>query len=163
MAVDILNHSGSDLIQTPKELMDATIIKLNWLLKKLFPDLLVFGNGQFTITYGSTQVMVVVRPYTENDTCIEFTSHVVTGADITPELMSFMLRKNAELHFGAFGLLFDNTISYSHTIIGSNLNSDELYLAVSTVAVIADYYDDIIVDMAGGKRALDLHEEYEVN
>jgi hypothetical protein len=40
--------------------------------------------------------------------------------------MQFLLRKNAELHFGAFGLLFDNTIVFQHSIAGSNVDGNEL-------------------------------------
>ncbi len=142
--------------QTPIELIEKTTQLLEELLNKHFPEHLKFGNGTFTIQRGSSQIMIVVRPYTEDETCVEFYSNVVTDANITPELMHFLLRKNAELHFGAFGVIFDDTITFSHSILGSSLNEKSLKLILNTVAVISDHYDDIIVDLAGGKRASDL-------
>jgi hypothetical protein len=56
--------------------------------------------------------------------------------------MEFLLRKNATLHFGAFGLAFDRTLVFSHSIAGRNLDYNELRATVETVGAIADYYDD---------------------
>jgi hypothetical protein len=103
--------------------------------------------------------MIIIRPFTDSDSCIECISQVVTDAKISTELMKFLLRKNAELHFGSFGLLFDDTITFSHSITGKNLDPNELMTTLNSVVTISDYYDDIIVGMAGGKRAVDLTEE----
>lgn len=147
-----LNHD----MNTPQELIDSTIQKVENILKSDFPGYLTFGNGSFTISRGSTQVMIIVRPFTNNETCVECVANVVAGAKIDSELMKFLLRKNAELHFGSFSLLFDNTITFSHSITGTNLDSNELTTTLNSVAVIADYYDDEIVKIAGGFRAIDL-------
>lgn len=147
------------IMGTPYKILEETIQKVTDYLDKFFPEHLSFGSGQFTITQGSTQIMIIVRPFTDQDTCVECISQVVVGAAITPELMKFLLRKNAELHFGAFGLLFDDTITFSHAITGANLDENELITTLNAVATIADYFDDIIVDMAGGKRALDMNFE----
>ncbi len=98
----------------------------------------------------------MVRRYTETDTMVEIMAQVVSSAIITPDLLKWLLRKNAELHFGAFGLLFDDTIIYTYSLPGSKLDASELEAAVTSVAVIADHYDDEIVKMAGGKRTSDL-------
>ncbi|TAL70950.1 MAG: YbjN domain-containing protein [Bacteroidetes bacterium] len=133
-----------------------TIEKVNALLKKNFPGHLAFGDGTYTITRGSSNIMINIKEFVRNETIIECVAHVVMGANITPDLMKFLLRKNVELHFGAFGLLFDDTITFSHSITGSNLDENELITTVSSVGFIADYYDDVIVEMAGGKRAADV-------
>ena len=78
------------------------------------------------------------------------------GAKVSPDLMHFLLRKNSELHFGSFGLLFDNTITFSHSFSDKSLDSGQLEISLDSVATISDYYDDIIVDLAGGKRAMDI-------
>ncbi|MBM2813340.1 MAG: hypothetical protein HW421_102 [Ignavibacteria bacterium] len=140
---------------TPDELIQNTIERVSSYLKNNFPDHLSFGNGSFTIQRGSSQIMIIVRPFTDDDTCVECLANVVSGAKISTELMRFLLRKNAELHFGSFSLLFDDTIAFSHTVNGKNLDENELNTAVVSVAIISDYYDDIIVEMAGGKRASD--------
>jgi len=160
MSQKIFNKDDHDImVDTPQELIDKTIVNVQNFLDKFFPDHLSFGNGNYTITRGSTQVMIIVRPFTDKETSVECISQVVTGAKITPELMNFLLRKNAELHFGAFGLYFDNTITYSHSIAGTQLDDNELVTTLNAVAVIADHYDDKIVEIAGGKRATDLLDD----
>lgn len=142
-------------METPIEIINQTIEKVEDFLKDTFPDYVSYDNGSFTISHGSTQIMLVVRPYNESDTCVECMATVVSGAEISHELLHYLLRKNAELHFGAFGLLFDGTIIFSHSITGANLDSNELTASVHSVAIISDYYDDEIVKMSGGKRAKD--------
>lgn len=148
-------------METPQELIDQTIDRVSQILKEYFPEHLSFEKGSFTITHGSTQIMIVVRPFTEDDTCVECFSNVVAGAEITNDLMKFLLRKNAELHFGSFGLLFDDTIVFNHSIAGANLDANELLTTLNSVSTIADYYDDEIIKMAGGHRATDQPVEEE--
>lgn len=150
-----LNEGDENMIGTPQELIDATIQKVESILKDKFEDYLSFGNGTFTISKGSTQVMIIVRPFTESDTVIECMANVVSGAIISNDLMQFLLRKNAELHFGAFGLIFDNSIVFQHSIAGTNVDSNELSNSIHAVAIIADHYDDEIIKMSGGSRQID--------
>lgn len=154
-----IQNPETTAIYTPPELLENTINKVKAILDKHFPDYLSFTDGQFTIPFGSTQIIIVVRPFTDEDTCVECISQLVAGANIDLELTKYLLRKNAELHYGAFGLLFDDTITFSHAITGANLDENELLTTINSVATIADYYDDIIVEMAGGKRAIDLLNE----
>ena len=121
-----------------------------------FEDHIDFGDGTYAIPHGSSSVSIVVRPYTETDTIIELTAQVVSEGEVTPELMHWLLRKNAELHFGGFGLLFDDTIVFTYAISGTPIDANVLEAAITSVAVIADHYDDEIVKLAGGKRAAEL-------
>ncbi len=146
-------------IDTPIELIEKTINKIENILKNKYPEYLKFENNVFTIAQGSTQVMLMVRKFANDDACIECTANVVYDAKITEELLQFLLRKNAELHFGAFGLLFDDTITFSHSISGANLDENELINTLNAVATIADYYDDVIINKNGGKRAGDMSFE----
>lgn len=148
-----------NMVDTPQELIDDTILKVETYLKEEFPEYISFENGSFTINRGSSQIMVIIRPFTEDDTCVEVIANVVTGAEINNDIMSFLLHKNAELHFGAFGLLFDNTITFHHSITGCNIDKNELITSINAVAIISDYYDDEIVSIAGGKRAADITGE----
>lgn len=151
--------ANKNTAETPKELLIKTTDKVESILKENFPEFLTFDKGQYTIHRGSSQVMIIVRPFTEDETCVEFIANVVTGARLSENLLKFLLRKNAELHFGSFGLLFDNTITFSHTITGTNLDANEFITSLVSVAIIADHYDDKIVEMAGGKRASDINSE----
>jgi len=136
----------------------SVISTVDTMLHSLFPDTVAFGDGSFTLTRGSAVVMVIVRSFGDKDYCVECTSHVVAGAALDGELLKYLLRKNSELHFGGFSLLFDDTIAFSYTLPVANISADELSTAVNAVAVISDYYDDEIVAMAGGRRATDAEE-----
>ncbi len=143
-------------VNTSQELIDSAIKKVAAILKNKYPDHLSFGDGSYTISRGSTQVMIIVRPFTNEEACVECLANTVMGAKVSPDLMHFLLRKNSELHFGSFGLLFDNTITFSHSFSDKSLDSGQLEISLDSVATISDYYDDIIVDLAGGKRAMDI-------
>ena len=143
-------------IETPQDIIDKAISKVNDILTKKYPDHIAFGDGAFTISRGSTQVMIIVRPFTNDEACVECIANTVMGAKVSPDLMHFLLRKNSELHFGSFALLFDNTITFSHSFADHCLDVGQLEITLDSVATISDYYDDIIVDLAGGKRALDI-------
>jgi hypothetical protein len=125
-------------------------------LTSRFPDNIDFGDGTFAIPHGSSSVSIVVRPYTETDCIVELTAQIVSEATMSPELTHWLLRKNAELHFGSFGLLFDDTIIFTYTLPGSVVTSAALEAAIGSVAVIADHYDDEVIKMAGGKRVADI-------
>ncbi|HLP29117.1 MAG TPA: YbjN domain-containing protein [Candidatus Didemnitutus sp.] len=140
---------------TPDAIIESTRANVAAILKERFPQTVDFSDGSYALSYGSSSVGVVVRRYTETDTMVEIMAQVVSSAIITPDLLKWLLRKNAELHFGAFGLLFDDTIIYTYSLPGSKLDASELEAAVTSVAVIADHYDDEIVKMAGGKRMAD--------
>lgn len=136
-------------------MITATQEKVGKVLADRFPNYIDFWDGSFAVPYGSSSVAIVVRPYTETDTMVELIAQLVSEATVSTDLMHWLLRKNAELHMGAFGLLFDDTIVYSYSIAGNSLNGDELESAIAAIALISDHYDDEIVGMAGGKRAVD--------
>jgi hypothetical protein len=104
---------------------------------------------------GSAQVEVLVFPWGKDDAIITARSYVVTGAELTPDLMRFLLRENHNMRFGAFGVDERGDIVFEHTIVGSTCDKLELEASVNAVLEIADDYDDKIVERWGGKRALD--------
>ncbi len=148
--------TGEQEMEQSTAALQAAIDKVRKMLHEQFPEVVDFEDGSFTLSKGSASVMIIVRPFKDDEAAVECVSHVVTDAEVTPEVMEWLLRKNAELHFGAFGLLFDHTIIYSYALPVKNLDPEELATMVSAVATIADYYDDELAKMTGGKRALDL-------
>ncbi len=142
-------------MHTPDELIEKTKDKVQTVLNSHFPDHVAFDNASFSIDVGSSQVMIIIRPFTDTDTCIECMATLVSGATVSEELLRFLMRKNAELHFGAFSLMFDDTICFAHSIAGINADENEIITSIQSVALIADHYDDEIISMAGGKRCSD--------
>ena len=138
-----------------QELIDATRERVRTYLQEIYPDYVEFEEGNFTVQEGSATLSITIRPWHEGDSAVEFTSQLATGGKVTPEVMRWLLQKNVDLHFGALGLLFDDTIVYSHTLPGCDLSKKEFEATIRTVATIADHYDDEIIAMTGGTTGTD--------
>lgn len=123
-------------------------------MKELYSsDFQDFGDGVFIVEEGSAIIQTVVRPWHSKDTVVHCFAYVVQGAEINATLMQYLLKKNTTLRFGAFGLTFDDTIIFSHSIAGANIDRNELQGTIETVARITDFYDDEIVTQFGGMTA----------
>lgn len=109
----------------------------------------------YGVRFGSAFVQVSISPWGENEAIITTRSYVVYGANLREDLLKYLLRKNDEMRFGAFALDGDGDIVFSHTIVGSTCQKEELKASVYAVMKVADQYDDEIVGRWGGERALD--------
>ncbi len=150
---DTIEINDDQQVEAIEKMLASTRATVRDYLQNIFPDFVEFDDGSFTVSEGSAVISIMVRPWHVGDVAVEFTSHLVSGATITAEAMRWLLQKNVEIHFGAFGLLFDDTIVYSQTLPGGDLSSAEFEATILTVARIADHYDDEIVAMIGGSTA----------
>lgn len=138
----------------PEQLLQAVGNKVETYIKRLYKgNYERHDDGRFLCFEGSTCVQTVIRPWHEDDVVVESFSYVVQGATLDENLCKFLLRENAVIHFGAFGLTFDGTILFSNSLAGANLDENEFRASIKSVARIADYYDNKIVGMAGGMTA----------
>jgi hypothetical protein len=109
----------------------------------------------FGVWVGSAFAQTMIHPWGPDDAVICTRAYVVTGAQVTPDLMAFLLRANDRMRFGAFGLDEDGDIFFQHTIVGSTCDIKQLQASVAAVVLVADRYDDPIVARWGGQRAID--------
>ena len=109
----------------------------------------------FLLDGGSAFVRVAVFPWGDDDAFVNARAWVICGAEIKPELMHFLLRKNDDFRFGAFGLDKDNDIFFEHSIVGSTCDKPELKSCVMAVLSTADKFDDEVQQRWGGTRAAD--------
>lgn len=112
------------------------------------------GPG-FRAHFGSTSVDVSVSALGSNEAVILARAAVVSGATIDAELMRFLLDKNCEVRFGAFGIDKDGDVVFQHAIVGSACQKEELKASVQAVMLVADLCDEQIVARWGGHRAID--------
>ncbi|HZS03013.1 MAG TPA: YbjN domain-containing protein [Chloroflexota bacterium] len=128
-------------------------------MKELFGELAVAREDTpafyVHIPGASAIVQTIVWPWGDDDGTIRTLSWVVTGADLTPECLRFLLQENADMRFGAFGVDREGDIFFAHSIVGSTCDKAELRASVLAVAATADQYDDKIVERWGGQRAID--------
>ncbi len=115
-------------------------------------------DGLYFFKYGSTVVMMSLLE-DELGTYVRCASTLLKDFEPSCELMTRLLRLNAEVRFGAFLLLGEDTISFAATILGDDLDFEELRKTLEYVARTSDDYDDILQEEFGGKRASDILEE----
>jgi len=105
--------------------------------------------------FGSASIEVSVSPWGDNEAVILARAVVVSGATINAELMRYLLDKNCEVRFGAFGIDKNGDIVFQHAIVGSACQKEELKASVQGVMLVADLSDEDIVARWGGRRAID--------
>jgi hypothetical protein len=115
----------------------------------------------YVIKQGSAYVLINVVPWGNDKAMLRATAQLVKGCRMDGELATQLLELNAHLRFGAFAWeSTDNIVLFTHTILGgTTLDPDELIATLSDVALIADEYDDKLMQKYGGQRMLDLLEE----
>ncbi|GEM_PF-461657 len=139
---------------TTAQLMSYVQDKVEGYIKKLYKNNYEkHEDGRFLVFEGSTVIQTVIRPWHQGDVIVETFAYVVQGATLDENILKFLLRENAIIHFGAFGLTFDGTIIFSNSLAGANLDENEYVASIKSVAKISDYYDNKIVEMAGGMTA----------
>jgi hypothetical protein len=113
----------------------------------------------FILRRGSAVTMVEVLPWEEQEAIVRIWARVVSGCSLTPDLMRYLLTKNIELPFGAFGIDEDGDIRLEHNQLGSTCDKEEIEVAARAIIDVADRFDDEILRLGGGSRALDRMRE----
>ncbi len=126
-------------------------------MKELFGDFCVAREDApvFGVMVESALAQVGVSPWSTDRATITTRSYVVTEVELTPDLMSFLLHENDRMRFGAFGVDKDDNIFFEHTILGDSVDKEELKSSVTAVSLIANHYDDRIVERWGGQRMIE--------
>ncbi|MBN1446840.1 MAG: YbjN domain-containing protein, partial [Bacteroidetes bacterium] len=123
-------------------IVNATRQKVKRYLKNIYGknyrNIVEEVDESFVIRRGSATVHVTVKPLSKDDCIVDALSYVVQGAKIGPKLLGMLMRRNSTYPIGAYGLLFDDTIVFSHSIAGANLDPNELRTTIATVAFVAD-------------------------
>jgi hypothetical protein len=112
-------------------------------------------KGTYGLQWGSTKLIIIPEKMQTGGTVVHVMASVTRDSRITPELTKFLLETNANLRFGAFCLTNDGGVIFKQGLLGEKLDREELQMAIMASAVTADQYDDKIIQMAGGKRAID--------
>ena len=115
----------------------------------------------YVVKQGSSYVMINIVPWGENKALVRCVAQLVKGVRMDGKLALELLQLNAQLRFGAFGYDDqDQLLMFLHSILGgTTLDPDELLATLTDVAIIADEYDDKIIERYGGRTMRDLLEE----
>ena len=115
----------------------------------------------YVIKQGSCYVMINIVPWEEDRALVRVAAQLVKGVRMTGELAEQLLHLNLQLRFGAFAFdPADSLILFIHSILGGpTLDGAELLATLTDVALIADEYDDRIIQTSGGPTMRELLEE----
>lgn len=139
------------------EAQRVTYEKVAAMMKEEFGRQCVVAEAQalFWLKSGSARTQVYVEPIGESGSYVRALSWVVTGPEITTELLRYLLQMNVTVRFGAFGVDTDGDVMFTHAIHGESLTHEALMYSVYGVGQVADDTDDEIVQRFGGQRAVD--------
>lgn len=107
----------------------------------------------FFIVRGNAILQVAVFPLGESDSVIQCRSYTVSGAELTDDLMRYLLNQNTQLRFGSFGIDNDGDIILEHSLIGSLADRLSTQRIAEMILASANKFGDEIVARWGGQRA----------
>jgi hypothetical protein len=112
----------------------------------------------YVVKQGTAYVYIHVLPWEPDRALVRLFAQLARGVEMTPDLAIDLLRVNARLRFGSFGYVPQGScVVFSHTLLGGDtLDADEILTALRDLSVLADAFDDRIVEQAGGQRMQDL-------
>ena len=111
-------------------------------------------NDHFYVRYGSTVLEISVEAYGADETVVVIMSYCVQDVEVEDDLLLGLLELNHQLLCGSFSVV-GNDIFFAHSLFGSSLEPRDLLRAITSVATLADDYDDRIVARYGGQTALE--------
>ena len=98
---------------------------------------------------------VLVVPWGDERAVVRVRAWVVMGAELTPELMNYLLLENNQFVLGSFGIDDEDDIFFAHSLLANDLDKAELRATLNAVKATADGYDDEIQKRWGGQRMAD--------
>lgn len=118
-------------------------------------------DSLYVIKQGSTYVMINVVPWADDKALVRCCAQLVRGVSMDGELALDLLHLNSQLRFGAFAYEpNERIVLFLHSILGgTSMSSTELLATLTDVAIIADEYDDQIIEFYGGQTMHDLLED----
>ena len=111
-------------------------------------------NDHFYVRYGTTVLEISVEPYGPEEAIVTIMSYCVQDVEMEEDLLLGLLELNHQLLCGSFSVV-GNDIFFAHSLFGSSLEPRDLLRAITSVATLADDYDDRIVARYGGQTALE--------
>ena len=111
-------------------------------------------NDHFYVRYGTTVLEISVEPYGPEEAMVTIMSYCVQDVEVEDDLLLGLLELNHQLLCGSFSVV-GNDIFFAHSLFGSSLEPRDLLRAITSVATLADDYNDRIVARYGGQTALE--------
>lgn len=114
-------------------------------------------NGGMYLRFSSAGVAIEVGNW-GSQVLIEMRSNVLSEIEAAPKLvLKEVNRLNMASHFGRWVYYKkSSTIAVEYDLLGDHLQEDELMTGLAALARAADYQDDHLQQLLGGKRAFEV-------
>lgn len=124
-------------------LIQETQSKIEQYLSQIFDkNEITKVDSLYAFTFGTVQIEIKIIPWHAEDVLVNVFSYLAENVNFSQSLMEELLRLNATTSFGSFGVTIDNTVIYTYSLAGKNMDFSEFLAAIQTVAMIADSYDE---------------------
>ncbi|CAG5084755.1 YbjN domain-containing protein [Parvicella tangerina] len=131
-------HTGEN-----QALIDATYAKIDGFMKEMFhEDEVIKIDDLYSFSFGTVTVNIIVRPWHSEDVLVDVFSYLAEEVELDKDQLEELLRMNATIPFGSFGISMENAIKFSYTLAGKNMDKNEFSAAIQNIAAIADQYDE---------------------
>ena len=114
-------------------------------------------QGFWLVKQGSTVVVLSLVQDGER-VFVRIAALLLAGVSPQLDLVTRLLRLNAEVVLGAFQIFEDDTVAFTHTLLADPLDAAAFTHALGYVARVGDDHDEDLQAFAGGRRAEDLLE-----
>ncbi len=129
-----------------QELTNATYKKVEGYISQLFhDDEIIKLDDMFSFSFGTVSVNILIRPWHTEDVLVDVFSYIAEDVELSKEELDELLRLNATIPFGSFGISMENSVKFSYTLAGRNLDFNEFSLLFKYCASIAYQYDEKFV------------------
>jgi len=127
-----------------ESLIASTQTKVEKYIQELFHDYEVAKvENTYSFAFGTVNVNIRIIGWHTEDVLVEVYSYLAENTAVDAKTAEELLRLNASMHFGSFGITFDRAVIYTYSLAGANLDFNEFMAAVQTVATVADSYDEM--------------------
>jgi hypothetical protein len=124
-------------------LVNETYAKIDGYINELFhEDEVIKIDDLYSFSFGTVTVNIIVRPWHEDDVLVDVFSYLADDVELDKGQLDELLRLNSTIPFGSFGLSMENSVKFSYTLAGKNMDLNEFSAAVQNIAAIADQYDE---------------------
>jgi len=96
----------------------------------------------FRLALGRVPLLITVDANGPERASVLMMRRLAIGLPITPDLATFLLRKNQEVPFGALMLDDEQNIVFRHILLGESVNKEALFMLVRLLACYADEIED---------------------
>lgn len=138
---------------------DQVAAKVQRMLTDFVGSVRVDQEGNFRLKFDSAHIFVGVNEWRDDRTLVKVWSPVLRDVTLTPDVFRWVATEG-QYRFFAHAKVLENdngvgTIIWEHDLLGDYIDTEELRLAVASVALGADELDDELQAKFGGRRGID--------